>query len=269
MKILFLGDIVASLGRQTVNHVLPKLKEEEGIDLVFANAENLAGGRGVTQDTLYEMLDAGVDYFTSGNHVFHVEGWKEVLEDQSCRLLRPANYPEDIPGRGYAIVRDAEDRKVLLISLMGRAFFGPATARTVRCPFAVIDKILSLHENDDLEAIVIDLHTEATSEKQALGFYVDGRVSLLVGTHTHVPTADARLLPRGTAYVTDVGMIGSSDSVLGVKKEIIWKLMRYPYPQRFEWVKRPPAVFQSVLAETEGNRKSESIKRHDVILKTL
>ena len=153
-----------------------------------------------------------------------------------------------------------------MVNLIGKTFINPQIGLSVSCPFQTIDTILQDYSDQNLDAIVIDLHAETTSEKQALGFYVDGRVSLLVGTHTHVPTADQRILPQGTAYVTDVGMVGPLNSVLGVKKEIIWDLLRYPQPQRFEWVKKGKAVFHSVIVEVKGETSSVSIERKDLIL---
>ncbi|MBU0708594.1 YmdB family metallophosphoesterase [Patescibacteria group bacterium] len=269
MKILFIGDIVSKLGREAIKKVLPGLKRQEGIDLAFANAENLAGGRGVTENTLYEMLDAGVDYFTSGNHIFRQENWESLLQDENFRLLRPANYPCTTPGRGVSITQTPQGQQVLLINLLGKTFFNPNVSQTTHCPYETIDNILQTYAEESLAAIVIDFHAESTSEKLALGLYTDGKASMFVGTHTHIPTADARILPAGTAYVTDVGMAGPLNSVLGVKKEIIWNLYRYPRPQRFEWVKNGRTVFQSVLVNIKSRNASDSITRNDIILEDV
>lgn len=262
MKILFLGDIVGRVGREAVKKILPELREKHKVDFVFANAENLAGGRGVTADTIDEMLSFGIDYFTSGNHVFFRDNFAEVLSDESMRLLRPANYPDDIPGRGFVEINS----KLLLINLIGTTFMeGPAL-----CPFRTVDKILeqsaiSNHPPmaDQQSAIIVDFHAEATSERQAMGYYLDGRVSAILGTHTHVPSADAKILPQGTGFVTDVGMVGARYSVLGVTLEKIIEKQKFPYPVRFEWVKKGPAVFNSVLIILDREGKTKDIKRLD------
>ncbi len=259
MNILFIGDIVSRLGREITASLLPKIKKDANISLVIANGENLAGGRGATKDTLEEMQKAGIDYFTSGNHIF----WQKDFENEIAQLpiLRPANYPDDIAGQGYTIIDSGKEGSVLLINLLGKTNMGGAAS--ANCPFRTVDKILNKVENKEIKAVIIDFHAESTSEKQALGYYLDGRISALVGTHTHVPTADPRLLPKGTAYITDAGMTGPRNSVLGVEPEIITKKLTTPYPQRFEWVKTGQAIFNSVIIETESKFKAKSIKRND------
>lgn len=259
MTILFLGDIVGRLGRQTVKVLLPELLEKYQVDLTFANAENLAGGRGITAETLDEMLQAGVDYFTSGNHVFYLEDWEKILADESYRILRPANYPKRVPGRGWQLIKAATP--VLLINLAGTSLMkGP-----IINPFDSIDEILSKTKNQSSKntLTVIDFHAEVTSEKRALGFYVDGRVNLVAGTHTHIPSADTQILPKGTAYVTDVGMIGSANSVLGVEPEVIIQNYKLPLPTRFKWVEKGPAVFNAVLLKTDPKGQNLSLERID------
>lgn len=256
MNILFLGDIVGKVGREAVKKILPELRKKHDLDFVFGNAENLAGGRGVTADTIDEMLQAGIDFFTSGNHVFFREGFAEILNDESMRILRPANYPDDVPGRGFV-----ELDKLVLVNLIGTTWMeGPAA-----CPFRTIDKILEnqLTNKPDNQMIIVDFHAEATSERQAMGYHLDGRVSTVVGTHTHVPSADAKILSNGTSFVTDVGMIGASNSVLGVSPAKIIEKLKYPYPTRFEWVKKGPAIFNSVLISLDTQGKTIDIKRLD------
>lgn len=263
MKILFIGDIVGKLGRQTVGKVLPTLKKDDNINLVIANAENLAHGRGATKEKIDEVQTYGINYFTSGNHIF----WQRKLLDEinSLPVLRPANYPEDLPGKGYAVIDLGRQGRVLLINLSGIANVkGP-----VYCPFRTVDRVLEESSEEDFKAIIVDFHAEFTSEKVAMGWYLDGRVSLVVGTHTHVPTADMRILPRGTAYVTDVGMVGARDAVLGVEKEIIIRSQMNPLPERFEWVEEGPAVFNSVLVEIGKDGKAKRIKRVDKVVENF
>lgn len=255
MKILFIGDIVSHLGRTTVASLLPKIKKSDSVDLVIANVENLAGGRGATQETVQEMIDSGVDYGTSGDHIFFLEEFCEEIE--SVPVLRPANYPEDVPGSGYAVI-DTGKEKVLLINLLGSS----VNASGASCPFRTADQILA-ELGSEVAATIIDFHAEGTSEKRALGFYLDGRVTAVLGTHTHVPTADAQILPQGTGYVTDVGMCGAKNSVLGVKTETIIDRFKSPYRKPFEWVRDGPAVFNAVLIETDKAGKTIKIERRD------
>lgn len=260
MKVLFIGDIVAKPGRELVKKLLPNLRKSKKIDFVIANVENLAHGRGVTPETLDEMLQSGVDFFTSGNHVFHQKDFARILSDESFRILRPANYPSDIPGKGFAKI-DLSGFTLLLVNLSGATFIkGP-----VSDPFRKADEILSQYQAEKNLITIIDFHAEITSEKKALGFYLDGRVAAVLGTHTHVGTVDVGLLPKGTAYVSDVGMTGSFDSVLGVAKEIIVENQMYPYPQRFEWEKEGRKIFNSVVLDFDKNGKAKKIKRLDIL----
>ena len=201
-----------------MKEVLPKLKEKYSPDLTIANVENLAHGTGVTAKTLQEMIEAGVDVFTSGNHIFKKPEANDLLQAKDSVLLRPANYLNDVPGHGYKIV-EVGSRSILLINLIGRVFI----KEEFSCPFKEIDKILAEVDTKNLAGIIVDFHAEATSEKVAFGWYTDGRISAVLGTHTHVGTADAKVLPQGTAYISDVGMVGAADSVIGDKKEPIIK----------------------------------------------
>ena len=245
MKILFIGDIVAQPGRKAVEKVLPTLRSSDSIGLCLANAENLAHGRGATEGVIRDMMKVGVDYFTGGDHLFWQKGIEDVID--SLPVIRPANYPEGTSGKGYAVIDLGAKGRVLLINLMGRAFFNLSTDD----PFRAADRILKEHEGEKFEAIVVDFHAEATSEKMALGFYLDGRVTAVVGTHTHVPTCDCFVMPKGTMYVSDIGMTGNIDSVLGVKKEIIIKQMMSSMNQKFEWEEEGRTAFRSVLIDTD------------------
>lgn len=260
MKILFIGDIVAKPGRQLVQKLLPGIRKKERIDFALANAENLAHGRGVTKETLDEMLGSGVDYFTSGNHVFHQENFAEILNDESFRILRPANYPSDLPGRGFTKL-DLNGINLLLVNLSGNTLIkGPLSD-----PFRKADEILDQFLTEKQLVTIIDFHAELTSEKRAFGFYLDGRVSAVLGTHTHVGTIDSQILPQNTAYITDVGMTGSYDSVLGVEKEIIIENQMNPFPQRFEWEKEGRKIFNSVVLDFDKNGRAKKIKRLDIL----
>ncbi len=218
MKILFFGDIIGKIGRKAIKQILPELKEEYQPDLILANGENLAHGVGITEKVLSELKEVGVDLFTSGNHIFDKAEAASLLEAKDPLVLRPANYPPTVPGCGFKLV-EVGSKSVLVISLMGRVFI----RENFDCPFRKIDEILSGVKAKNLAGIIVDFHGEATSEKIAFGWYVDGRVSAVLGTHTHVPTADIKILPQGTAYITDVGMVGAVDSVIGDKKEPIIK----------------------------------------------
>jgi len=230
LKIAFFGDVVGKSGRRVIAHFLPDFKKEHGVDFVIANVENAAGGFGVTADSLQDLRKAGVDFFTSGNHVWDNKSGTAQL-DARDDIVRPANYPEDAPGRGYRIVRSGE-HSIAVVNVQGRVFM-PA----IDCPFRTMDRILD-EIGDRPRIIIVDIHAEATSEKIAMGWYLDGRVALVLGTHTHVPTKDCRILPRGTGYVTDVGMSGSYDSVLGMEKEIVLQRFLQMRPRRFQVAKK-------------------------------
>jgi 2',3'-cyclic-nucleotide 2'-phosphodiesterase len=214
LRILFIGDVVGRTGRTAVNDYLPGMIRDWSLDLVIVNGENSAGGFGITEAIYQELLDAGADAITLGNHAWNQ---KEALVfiERAPRLIRPLNFPRHNPGRGTALIDTKNGKRALVINAMGRVFMEPGND-----PFAAIDRELEacpLHEAAD--AIVLDFHGEATSEKQGMGFFCDGRVSLVVGTHTHVPTADHQILPGGTAYMSDAGMTGDYDSVIGMQKE--------------------------------------------------
>jgi hypothetical protein len=220
MLILVVGDIVGSPGRRTVSKLIPGLRQEYGVDLVIANAENAAGGFGVTSETAQELFDADVDVLTSGNHIW---AQREIFPylDSEMPILRPLNYPPSVPGRGH-ISKDG----VLVVNLIGRTFIG-----SFDCPFQTIDKLLTeLKPNPPI--IIVDFHAEATSEKMAMGRYLDGRVSAILGTHTHVGTIDAQVFPQGSAYVTDIGMVGPTDSIIGDDTESVLQRFLTAMPHR-------------------------------------
>jgi hypothetical protein len=258
LKILFIGDINGKIGREAVKKILPKLKKEHKIDLVIANAENIAHGKGLTEPTLKEMLDAGVDWFTSGDHAF--DNIKHLdLFDKEFPLLRPANFPPTAPGKGYSLI-GLEKHKILLINVIGRVFM----AFDYDCPFRKIEEILAIEglSLKNVSAILVDIHAEATSEKVALGHYLDGRVSAVLGTHTHVMTADEKISSKGTAYLTDVGMVGASDGVIGVDKENIIKIFLTQIKQPHVIPESGPAIFNAVLTNIdEKTGRATSIKK--------
>jgi len=223
MRLLFLGDVVGRSGRDAVMAHLPRLKAELDPDLTVVNGENAAGGFGITVKIAEEFFEAGVDVITLGNHSWDQKDLVGQI-DQQPRILRPLNYPEGTPGRGHVLLQARGGRKVLVMSVMLRLFMDPLDD-----PFAAVERVVRAHRlgAGGVDAILVDVHGEATSEKMIMGHYLDGRVSLVVGTHSHVPTADHMVLPGGTAYLTDAGMCGDYDSAIGMKKEVAMaKLIR-------------------------------------------
>lgn len=255
MKLLFIGEIVGKPGRAAVKEVLPKIKKAEKPDLVLANGENLAHNRGMTKKTMDQMLDLGIDYFTSGNHIWDNKEFIPELDKASTPVLRPANYPEINPGKGYTLITKCK-KKVLIINLAGRVFM----REDLFCPFKTIDKILERYDKQK-PIVVVDFHAEATSEKLAFAYYVSGRVSVVVGTHTHVSTADAQIMEGGTAYITDIGMTGPSESILGVKKDIIIQKFLTQLPVTHD-VAGGDGIFSAIIVEIDDKtHKSKKIKQ--------
>ena len=252
MRILMIGDVIGQPGRRAVRQLVPQLREEFGIDLVIANGENTAGGFGITLDTAEELLQNGVDILTSGNHIWDQ---KEIIPHmgEGLPLIRPANYPE-APGRGY-LIQDG----VMVLNLMGRVFMP-----TLDCPFRTANQVLDEAKTEGAPpVIIVDFHAEATSEKQGLGWYLDGRVSAVLGTHTHVGTVDARILPKGTAYLTDVGMTGPINSVIGSDTNAVLDRFLTGMPQRLP-VAGGPVMLNSVLMDIDPETgKALSIQRID------
>ncbi|MCR4963563.1 MAG: TIGR00282 family metallophosphoesterase [Firmicutes bacterium] len=250
MNILFIGDIVGAPGRRMVSNQLPRLIDEYRADLIIANGENCAGGFGITRKAFQELHACGVDVFTMGNHTWDNRDIFNFIQDEK-RLLRPANLPPGLPGRGMGLYR-AGDVSVAVINLLGRVYMAG-----VDCPFRTVDKLLE-QARAETPYVFVDFHAEATSEKIAMGWYVDGRASVCVGTHTHVQTADARILPKGTGFITDVGMTGPRDSVLGVDKDIIVKRFLDGLPAKFATA-RGDLQFNGIVAEIDGQGHCQSI----------
>lgn len=248
MLILAIGDIIGKPGRQAVAKLLPELRQEHHPELIIANAENSAGGIGVTPETAQELLDAGADVLTSGNHIWAHKDIYPFL-DSEMPLLRPLNYPPGVPGRGYLV-----HRGVMVVNLMGRTFMGD-----IDCPFQAIDRILR-----DVEpkppVIVVDFHAEATSEKMAMGRYLDGRVSAVLGTHTHVGTTDAQVFSRGTAYVTDIGMTGPKESIIGDDIQGVLERFLTGMPRRIT-AGSGKAIFNGMLVDVDNSGRARSINR--------
>jgi len=254
LRLLIIGDVVGRSGRRAVKVILGRLKKGLEIDMVIANGENAAGGKGITKEVAHELFASGVDVLTMGNHVWNKREAFEYL-DGEIRIVRPANYPPGVPGIGTGIFDKSKKAKVAVINLAGRVFL-----QSLDCPFRKADDILE-ELTGKVRVVIIDFHAEATSEKVALGRYLDGRVSALLGTHTHVQTADECILPGGTAYITDIGMTGPANSVIGVKKEMVIDSFITQIPQRFE-VATGPFQFNGVVVDIdENNGKATAIKR--------
>lgn len=252
---MMVGDVVGRPGRRALKAVLPGLRKELGLDFVVVNGENAAAGFGLTDETADEILSAGATVISGGNHTFDQKEFVHSL-DGEMPVLRPANYPPGVPGRGMARVGSTA-----VISLQGRVFMPEG----LDSPFQVADRILDELEEDPPRHILVDFHTEATSEQAALGWYLDGRVTAVVGTHTHVPTADTRILPKGTAFVTDLGMTGPVNSIIGSKVEDVLTRFLTAMPRRLTVADgHGPLQFNSVLIETDDRTgKAKSIQRVD------
>ena len=254
MKVLVIGDIVGEPGRRAVAKHLPKLVVQQSVDLVIGNGENAAGGFGITPELAGELYDLGISVITTGNHAWDK---KEIIGfiRQEPRLFRPANYPDGVPGRGSIVVETPAGERLAVLHLMGRVYMP-----TLDCPFQVARRELA-RLKQETSAIIVDMHAEVTSEKMAMGHFLDGEVTAVVGTHTHVQTADEQILPKGTAYITDIGMTGPVDSVIGVKKELAIEKFLTQMPRRFE-VASGPALLCAVLIELDGRLgKAVSIQR--------
>jgi 2',3'-cyclic-nucleotide 2'-phosphodiesterase len=254
MKLLFIGDIVGRPGRDLVRKALPALAVQHDIDLVIANAENVAGGFGITRELGDELLERGVDVMTSGNHIWDK---KEAIEyiGTEPRLLRPANYPTGVPGRGSYVARTRDGRTVGVINAMGRVFMP-----NLDDPFAVVARELDVIR-ERARVVLVDFHAEATSEKLAMGWHLDGRATAVVGTHTHVQTADEQLLPGGTAYITDVGMTGPHDGIIGVEREAALVRFLSGMPSRFDTATGNPKLHAVVIAADDQTGRATSILR--------
>ncbi len=251
MRILFIGDIVGAQGRRMVLEHLPRLLDEYAIDFTIANGENCSGGFGLNQKNFRELVDCGIDAFTMGNHMWDNRDIYNFIDHEE-RLVRPANFPPSLPGRGWQQYQVA-GQKLIVANVVGRVFM-----TAFDCPFRTMDAILQENAVEDV-AIFVDIHAEATSEKMALGWYLDGRVASVVGTHTHIQTNDARILPRGTGYLTDAGMTGPRDSILGVEREIIIGRFLTGVSPRFE-VASGDLQFNGVIFDIGPDHKTQKME---------
>ncbi len=254
MRILFLGDIIGRPGRRAIAALLPDLLEEHRIDFTIANAENAAAGLGLTEKIAYELLDLGIDVLTSGNHIWHQKEARDFLP-RLPQVLRPANHPPAVPGYGWGVYRAHNGEDLAVINLQGRVFMDP-----MDCPFHGADAVLATLPT--VAAILVDFHAEATSEKAALARYLDGRVTAVVGTHTHVQTADETILPRGTAFLSDVGMTGPSDSVIGGIPEVMLQRFLTGIRAKFEVPRQGACILSAVVIESVSHsHTARSIQR--------
>jgi 2',3'-cyclic-nucleotide 2'-phosphodiesterase len=257
VKLLFIGDVIGKPGREALSRELHRIVDRHRVDLVIANGENSAGGFGLTAETAQELFKCGVEMITSGNHIWDKKESLEYIKREE-RIVRPANYPEGTPGKGSAIVRTPGGVKVGILNLEGRVFMN-----NLECPFRCADReIAKLKEETPI--IFVDFHAEATSEKASLGWYLDGRVSAVIGTHTHVQTADERILTGGTAYLTDAGMTGPFDSVIGVKKEEAIQKFITQRPAKFEIAKRDIRINGVVIEVDEKSGLALGIERINI-----
>ena len=254
IRVLFLGDIVGKPGRETAAALLPGIRKSERIDFVVANAENAAGGSGITEPVAKELFAAGIDALTSGDHIWKKAEVYPYLE-ATDKVLRPANYPEGAPGKGSSVLKAGDKGQIGLVNLVGRVFMD-----AVDCPFASVRKeIEKLRKSTPV--IIVDMHAEATSEKIAMGWFLDGAVSAVVGTHTHVQTADEKILPRGTAYITDCGMTGPFDSVIGRRKESVIERFVTQLPTRFEVASGDEQAHGVIITINTKTGKAAGIER--------
>ncbi len=255
MNILCIGDIVGKPGRVAIEEALPSLKKEFQIDFVVVNAENAAGGAGLTSKISQELLKAGCDVLTLGDHVWDQKELEGYL-DQTDAVIRPANFPEGTPGRGWCVQKTASGQKVGVVNLLGRVFM----RYHLECPFRTLERIIE-QIRKETPVVIVDMHAEATSEKVALGHFVDGRVSVVFGTHTHIQTADEKVLPKGTAYITDLGMTGPYDSVIGQRKEDIIKRFLTSMPAKFQVAENDVIVHGVVIKVDDKTGRAQRIAR--------
>jgi metallophosphoesterase (TIGR00282 family) len=254
MKILFIGDIVGSPGREAVKRLLPDLKKEFKLDFVIANAENAAGGSGITPQVAKELIASGINVLTSGDHIWKRKEIFEIIAQEE-RILRPINFPVGAPGRGYGVFKTQDEVKIGVINVQGRVFL-----EALECPFKTSRQAIE-ELSAQTKVIIVDIHAEATSEKVALGWYLDGKASAVLGTHTHIQTADERILPGGCAYITDVGMTGPQDSVIGRRVEDVLERFLTSLPTRFSVAEENICLQAVVLDIDEGTGKANTIER--------
>ncbi len=256
MKILFFGDIVGRPGREAIKKILPQWKNKYQPDIIIANGENSAHGSGISQKGAEQIFESGVDLITLGDHAWSQPQTKNLLEKYRHKIIRPANFPPHLPGTGYGLV-EIRTKKILVINLIGRVFM----KQNYDDPIRSIDQILEQYDNET-NGIIVDFHAEATAEKVCLGWYLDGRVSAVLGTHTHIPTADEKILPQGAAYITDVGMVGFKESSLGANKEKAIQSLLDQTPFQLEIDKQGPVEINAVLVELNPKKiAAKKIKR--------
>lgn len=256
LNFLFIGDISGKIGRKTVAKLLPQIVKEEKIDFVIANAENAAHGQGITENTLDDLLEAGVDFFTGGDHSFAAKKQLDNIYGGKYPIIRPANFPPNVPGTGWDLL-DLKGHKFLIINLLGRVFM----KMDYDCPFRKLDEILANFSNQKLSGIIVDIHAETTSEKIILGKYAEKRVSAVLGTHTHVPTADANVSASGMAYITDVGMVGYADGSIGVEADGIIETFLTQIKGQHVIPEKGRSIFNAVVVQIDPKTaKAKKIK---------
>lgn len=253
MKILFIGDIVGRHARKVTIEKIQKLKQEHNFDFIIANGENASNGSGITTKAYDQLIGDGVDCLTSGNHIFRNQDIFNELDNPNTKILRPDNYPDLCPGKGYTLL-SKKDSKLLVVNLMGRVFMKEFIAD----PFVRIEEILKKFK--DIKHIFLDFHADATSEKAIMGYFLDGRISVLVGTHTHIQTADERILPHGTGFITDVGMVGALESSLGISFEDVLVKERTQMPIVHS-VAEGQVIFNAVIIQLDQDGKCQKIQR--------
>ena len=258
VTLLFIGDIVGKPGRRITREALPLVVRRHGIDLVIANVENAAGGNGITRDIGEALREDGVEVMTTGNHVWDKKEAIAYIEDEA-RLLRPANYPAGVPGGGHYVARTRGGVGVGVVNVMGRIFMNPLDN-----PFSVVRDQIAAVRRRDARVVLVDFHAEATSEKKAMGWHLDGEVTAVVGTHTHVQTADERILPKGTAYITDVGMTGPHDSIIGVDPRPALKRFLDGMPAKFDTARGNPRLNAVVVTADPATGRARTIERLDL-----
>jgi metallophosphoesterase (TIGR00282 family) len=253
MRVLFIGDVIGQPGRDILVRRLAELVEAEDAGFVIVNGENAAGGKGLTPAIAGELFDLGINVITLGNHTFDRREIEDALSDS--RILRPANYPPNVPGQGYGIYTLGAGKKIAVVSLMGRVYLTP-----IDCPFRKANEILDKIAGET-STVIVDFHAEVTSEKIAMGWYLDGRVSAVIGTHTHVPTADERILPRGTAFITDAGMTGPVDGVIGMDRDVVIKKFLTGMPQYFVVAKGNVMIQGCIIDIDDATGRATAIRR--------
>jgi len=263
MNILFIGDVFGKPGRKAVQALLPDLRKEHEIDLVIANGENAAHGKGITNSTMQELLDAGVDVVTSGNHWAHQPEAIEMAENDKLPFLRPLNYPPGTPGRGYMFTQ-VRTQKIMVINLMGRVFMPKVGSD----PFRGLDSVLEATAAEKPDVIIVDFHAEASAEQVSFGYHADGKVTAVIGTHTHVPTDDASVLEKGTGHVTDVGMAGPQHSVIGVEPEAAIKAQTTLMPTKLEVKDTNDVCLNYAVIHTTQSAAGELSKCGSLLRKT-